>query len=440
MAKWGKNIITCFFIGCVVFIISNLFYNQFNFKSFNDGLTDFAFNQLYSFVLGLSNMFYFDLLEHRKWVKRDSVKRIIWGVLGSTVITLISLFVLRAFIAIIFNGESFSSFLEHEKIQYYQFGLWITLTIVIIFHFIYFYTKFQKKKVKESQIVAKNQTAKFESLKNQLDPHFLFNSLNVLTSLIGENPNQAEKFTTKLSKVYRYVLEQKDKDLIPLEDELKFAKSYMELLKMRFEDGINFSIPETVSNIELKIVPLSLQLLLENAVKHNVITSNNPLEINIYEENGYLVVKNNVSPKASLEKSTKVGLKNINQRYSLITKNKVEIENNNQVFKVKLPLLTQEIRIMKTDYLNNDSQKYIRAKKRVDDLKGFYGNLTSYCVVIPFLIFINYQTHWGFQWFWFPLFGWGLGIAIHAFTLFGYGQDWEDRKIREFMEKEENKF
>ena len=95
---------------------------------------------------------------------------------------------------------------------------------------------------------------------------------------------------------------------------------------------------------------------------------------------------------------------------------------------------------MKTDYLNNDSQKYIRAKKRVDDLKGFYGNLTSYCVVIPFLIFINYKTYWDFQWFWFPLFGWGLGLTIHAFTLFGYGQDWEDRKIREFMEKENKNF
>jgi hypothetical protein len=258
----------------------------------------------------------------------------------------------------------------------------------------------------------------------------------VLTSLIEENPKSAEKFTTKLSKVYRYVLEQKDKDLISLEDELKFAKSYMELLKMRFEDGILFSIPETVSDPELKIVPLALQLLLENAVKHNVITSENPLRIEIYEENGALVIQNNLNPKTSLEKSTKVGLKNIMQRYALVSKAKIEITKDNNVFKVKLPLLTQKIKIMKTDYIN-DSNKYIRAKKQIDDLKGFYGSAVAYCVVIPFLIYINYTTSWGFQWFWFPVFGWGLGIVIQAFQVFGYGANWEERKIRELMNKDQ---
>ena len=440
MRKLTKNILITFFIGVVIFLIDNGARGGFSHKSINELLVNFGLYQLYSFVIGFSNMYFFEYLNKRNWKEGDGIKRILIGFTGSVVVTIGCLFFLNMFTDMYFDGESLSEFLKEESFNRYKFSLWITLTVVAAFHVFYFYKKAQEKKVKESQIVAKNETAKFESLKNQLDPHFLFNSLNVLTSLIGENPDQAEKFTTKLSKVYRYVLEQKDKDLIPLEEELKFAKSYMELLKMRFEDGINFSIPETLSNSELKIVPLSLQLLLENAVKHNVITSNNPLEINIYEENGYLVIENNVNPKASLEKSTKVGLKNINQRYGLITKSKVEIENNDKIFKVKLPLLTQEIKIMKTDYLNNDSQKYIRAKKRVDDLKGFYGNLTSYCVVIPFLIFINYQTHWGFQWFWFPLFGWGLGLAIHAFTLFGYGQDWEDRKIREFMEKENNRF
>ena len=440
MNKLTKNILITFFIGIVIFLMDNGARGGFSYKSINELLVNFGVYQLYSFVIGLSNMYFFEYLNKRNWKEGDGLKRILIGFIGAVVITIGCLFFLNMFVDMYFDGETLSEFLKEETFSRYKFSLWITLTVVAAFHVFYFYKKSQERKVKESQIVAKTETAKFESLKNQLDPHFLFNSLNVLTSLIGENPNQAEKFTTKLSKVYRYVLEQKDKDLIPLEEELKFAKSYMELLKMRFEDGINFSIPVNVSNSELKIVPLSLQLLLENAVKHNVITSNNPLEINIYEKNGCLVVENNINPKASLEKSTKVGLKNINQRYSLITKNKVEIENNNKVFKVKLPLLTQEIKIMKTDYLSNDSQKYMRAKKRVDDLKGFYGNLASYCVVIPFLIFINYKTHWDFKWFWFPLFGWGLGLAVHAFTLFGYGQDWEERKIREYMEKENRKF
>ena len=192
-----------------------------------------------------------------------------------------------------------------------------------------------------------------------------------------------------------------------------------------------------MSQEEAKIVPLSLQLLLENAVKHNVITSEQPLRIEIYEENGYLVVENNINPKASLEKSTKVGLSNIKQRYQLVTDRQVVIEDINKVFKVKLPLLTREIKVIKTDYMNENA-KYLRAKKRVDDLKEFYGSLIAYVFVIPFLAYVNYRTYWGFQWFWFPMFGWGLGLTIHALKTFGIGNDWEERKIREIMEKDKN--
>lgn len=432
-----KNIIIVFIIGIIIFVLGNALYGQFEFDSFNDFVINFSFYQLYSFVLGLSNMTYFSYLEKQDWKESDRIKRIIIGIVGSIVITLLGLFLLRLISEMTMNDKTFMEFISNESYRNYQFGLWVTMSIVVTFHFVYFYNRYQQKKVKESQIVAKTESAKFESLKNQLDPHFLFNSLNVLTALIGENPKQAEKFTTKLSKVYRYVLQQKDKDLIPLEEELKFAKSYMELLNMRFEGGIKFSIPETVSNPDLKIVPLSLQLLLENAVKHNVITTDNPLNIKIYEENGFLSIENNINQKESIGKSTKVGLKNINQRYSLITNEEVEITNKNKIFKVRLPLLTQKIKRMKTDYLN-DSNKYIRAKKRVDELKGFYGNIVAYCVVIPFLIFVNYQTAWGYKWFWFPLFGWGLGIVIQAFTVFGYGSDWEERKIREIMDKDKN--
>ena len=433
----GKNILIVFIIGTIIFIIGNFLYGDFSFNSFNDFIINFAFYQLYSFVIGFSNMMFFTYLSNREWEEGDKVRRIIIGIVGSVIISMICLFLLRMFTEMTMGNKTFVDFIANERIINYQFGLWVSLTVVITFHFVYFYNRYQQKKVKESQIVAKTESAKFESLKNQLDPHFLFNSLNVLTALIGENPLQAEKFTTKLSKVYRYVLQQKDKDLIPLEEELKFAKSYMELLNMRYEGGIIFSIPETVSNPDLKIVPLSLQLLLENAVKHNVITSDNPLKIKIYEENGFLSIENNINKKDTFGKSTKVGLKNINQRYSLITNETVEITNKNKIFKVKLPLLTQKIKTMKTDYLN-DSNKYIRAKKRVDELKGFYGNIIAYCVVIPFLIFVNYQTSWHYKWFWFPVFGWGLGIVIQAFTVFGYGSDWEERKIREIMNKDKN--
>lgn len=434
MSEKGKNILIVFIIGTLIFVIGSAFFNRFQFEGFDDFIRDFIIYQLYAFVLGYSNMAYFKYLESLKWAEGTRVKRIAIGIAGSTILSIVGLFIIRMVISVFYQGNSFLEYWKGERIENFYFGIWATTTVVIIFHVIYFYNRYQKTKVKESQIVAKTETAKFESLKNQLDPHFLFNSLNVLTSLIGENPYQAEKFTTKLSKVYRYVLEQKDKDLVSLEEELRFAKSYMQLLQMRFEEAIEFSISETISDEDLKIVPLSLQLLLENAVKHNVITSGHPLKIRIYEDEGYLVVENTVNPKASLEKSTKVGLKNIQQRYELISSNKVSISNNGKLFKVKLPLLTQKIKVMRTDYMN-ESAKYMRAKKRVDDLKGFYGSLVSYIVIIPFLILLNYKTSWDFQWFWFPVFGWGLGLAIQAINIYGIGGNWEQQKIKEIMEK-----
>jgi hypothetical protein len=234
------------------------------------------------------------------------------------------------------------------------------------------------------------------------------------------------------------VLEQKNKDLIPFDEELDFARTYMELLKMRFEDAVQFEIPGRSGNPDYKIVPLSLQILLENAVKHNVISSDNPLKIKIFEENGFLVVENRISKKNTLEKSTKVGLQNIKERYELITKRPVLISNTKDQFKVSLPLLTQKIKNMNTERI--EESKYIRARKKVDDLKGFYGSLISYIIVIPFLFFIWYKFTPGvIQWFWFPALGWGIGLVFQGFRIYGnpiLGDDWEERKIREYMDKE----
>src|SRR5690606_1094094 len=156
-------------------------------------------------------------------------------------------------------------FIAGENFQMYFIALMFTLVISLFFHAFYFYKELQENKVKEQKVIAGTASAKFESLKNQIDPHFLFNSLNVLTSLIEENPDNAQRFTTSLSKVYRYVLEQKDKELVSVEEELAFAKTYMELLTMRFENSLFYDVPQNLENPEAKVVPLSLQLLLENA-------------------------------------------------------------------------------------------------------------------------------------------------------------------------------
>lgn len=266
----------------------------------------------------------------------------------------------------------------------------------------------------------------------------------MLTSLIEENPTQAQKFTTSLSKVYRYVLEQKNKELVSVEEELSFARTYIDLLKMRFENSIQCEIPENLSNPEAKIVPLSLQLLLENAVKHNQVSQENPLVISIYESEGNLIIKNNLQPKNIIKKSSGIGLLNIKQRYALLTSRKVVIQLSHEEnwFMVSLPMLTKQILVMnqKAENMENISyEKMKRAHKKVEEVKSFYGNLTSYCIIIPFLIVVNLLTT-DFLWFFFPMLGWGLGVLFHYMNTFNknpfFGKNWEQRKIREFMEKD----
>ncbi len=445
MQKVVKEIIVTFIIGTLVFIVGTVFFEDYEHVSTKQYLITFGFYQLYAFVLGYGNAAYFGFLEKRQWKDNEGAKRIFIGVLGSIVLTILGLFLLRVFTSVVFYGHTFSYFIENEKLKNYSFGFWITMIIVAIFHLIYFYNSYQKRKIKEQKVIAGTASAKFNALKNQLDPHFLFNSLNVLTSLIDENPNNAQKFTTSLSKIYRYVLEQKNKDLITVDEELSFAKTYMSLLKMRFEDSIVFEMPDRALNPEAKVVPLSLQLLLENAVKHNIVTSSKPLFIKIYEENERLVVENNLQIKQIIKKSSGVGLSNIIQRYKLLTKKSVLISETKTHFKVAVPILTKQISVMKSLPERQLDSTYIRARKYVDNLREFYYHAITYCMVIPFLAFINYMTYWKVKWFLFSMVGWGIGLAFHALNVYGKGKifgtkQWEDKKIKEFMEQERKNY
>lgn len=409
-------------------------------ENFTGELMKFGIYLLYSVLIGTSNIWTVYTLDiYFPWTENPK-KRVALGIIGAILASMSSILLARIIIVLGFFGKSWEYFITNESEISYVVSFLISMVVVMGFYSYYFYKEISKKEIQEHQVVAKTETAKFESLKSQIDPHFLFNSLNVLTSLIGENPKQAERFTTKLSQIYRYVLEQKDKDLVELEEELNFAKTYMELLKMRFEDAVQFELPETISQNHYKIVPLSLQLLLENAVKHNIISSEMPLYIKIIEENGTLIIANNYNEKQVLHKGAGVGLKNITERYALLTERKIFIEKDETEFKIKLPLLTQKTKNMNTSPLNEEN-RYIKARKRVEKMKDFYSNLASYCIIIPLLAYINYKTFWDFKWFYFPMIGWGVGLLFHFLDAFGYhiflGKDWEERKIKELMDETE---
>jgi hypothetical protein len=399
-----------------------------------------GYNLLYAIVLTLLNVFFFDYINHKVQWKKYGRYRIMIGAAGSITLTMAGIFLIRLVVEMALTGVGWDAFIAGENGLYYFIALLITTVVSILFHAIYFYKHWQEGKVKEQKIIAGTASAKFDALKNQLDPHFLFNSLNVLTSLIDEDPQQAQKFTTALSKVYRYVLEQKNKDLVSVDEELEFARTYVQLLKMRFEDSLIFEIPEVSQNPDARIVPLSLQLLLENAVKHNVVTAAKPLLIKVTEEDGRLIISNNLQEKQVVKKGSGVGLHNIRQRYDILSDRKVTIHKTENNFSVQLPILTKKISVMETQQSYIEDKRYEKARQRVEAIKGFYGNLAAYCLVIPSLAWLNYVTT-DFPWVIFPTLGWGFGVLMHGMEAYGYnplwGKRWEEKKIRELMEKED---
>ncbi|MFV0210577.1 histidine kinase [Empedobacter falsenii] len=364
----------------------------------------------------------------------DNPKSEIWKYfVQSIVFTQLLYFVFVNFDNLFFIKKVFYS----HWINYFLVGI-ITIIFLLFFYFL------ERRRYKlETKIVlestkAETATANFETLKNQLDPHFLFNSLNVLTGLIEENPANAIDFTTSLSKIYRYVLEQKDKEVVPIQEEINFAKTYVKLLKLRFENSIDFEIEQTTFFENEFIVPLSLQILLENTIKHNVVSEQKPLKIKIYKRDDSLIVENSFQPKETIKDSTGIGLKNIINRYQLISNREVNIEKNEQLFRVELPILTQKNTTMNTQNFD-EQQAYLRAIERAKELKKFYAHLGTYVVMSLFFFILNLVTSNGHWWFYWPVLGWGLGVALNAVKVFAYGSGWEENKAKEILEKEQNK-
>jgi sensor histidine kinase YesM len=443
MIDFIKEFGKAFLLGIVVFIIISLlrYSNGLEYSSIKQLLIVFAYNQLYAVVLYLANGYFFKYIFIRFKLTFFTLKTISILSIGVLGITTISVFFIRIVHEVIFGSRTLIQFVSEENPQEYYITLIISLVVSYFILAVFYYRHTQESKVNEQKIIAGTASAKFDALKNQLDPHFLFNSLNVLTSLIEENPEAATRFTTALSKVYRYVLEQKNKDLVSLEEELQFAKLYMSLIKMRFEDSIEFSIPENLSNPEAKVVPLSLQLLLENAVKHNIVTPTKKLFISITEEDGNLLVTNNLQTKKAINPSTGVGLQNIRQRYQLLTNRPVFINKDELNFTVSIPLLTKQNTVMETQDTYINELKYDRAKEYVEKLKGFYVHFVIYLLMMPIFIYLNSRST-GFPWALFPIIGWGFGIAGHAMETFNYnpllGRNWEERKIKQFMEEDKS--
>lgn len=199
--------------------------------------------------------------------------------------------------------------------------------------------------VKQQRIIVENEELRtesvrhqYESLKNQLNPHMLFNSLNTLLSLIRESPTKAIDYTQELSRVLRYTLQDDDRRSVTLAEEMQFAEAYIYLMKMRYEDNLRFDIHIDQSMNSMLLPPMSVQLLIENAIKHNEISNRNPLTISIRTEGGMLSVSNRIQPKRLTPAGPGIGLDNLAIRYNLLWQQEIQISAENGIFSVRLPL------------------------------------------------------------------------------------------------------
>ncbi|MDP2114958.1 MAG: histidine kinase [Bacteroidota bacterium] len=203
---------------------------------------------------------------------------------------------------------------------------------------IMFFKNWKEAAVQQEKLKREQLALQYETLKSQVNPHFLFNNLNSLTSLISSNPDKAIEFVKKLSEVYRYILDQKDQELVTLDIELRFLESYIFLQKIRF--GTNLDVQIDVNAKNLKVIPLSLQMLVENAIKHNEISDKKPLQIRIFTtDDQFLVVENRLQKKSGSEGSGS-GIQNISDRYKFFTEKEMTINFNLEHFRVSIPLLT----------------------------------------------------------------------------------------------------
>jgi len=284
----------------------------------------------------LGARFFKDVKASSEKVKRKVVIRLLIfyaAVLAISTVFFISVFYVQ-YRMFNYGFENFKSALLNLEMKGFIVA---TLVGFAIGALVFFYSQWSDALKREQKLAQEKLIFQYETLRNQVNPHFLFNSLNTLSSLVRTNPELSEEYIQKFSAIYRYILENQESNLVPLSYELQFVRDYFSLQKIRDEEKISLKI-QLNNEEKLEVLPVSLQLLVENALKHNSATRGNPLEIVIHNEGlDKLVVRNNLQPKTNITASSKKGLENLNERSRLILNREIEILQSENSFVVKIP-------------------------------------------------------------------------------------------------------
>jgi sensor histidine kinase YesM len=293
-----------------------------------------SFTCLIWLFLWLGNAYLSNWIDQKISWHEKPVLRLTVGIAGMLVYTIASVYGV-----VFFYRWAFDFYVSDDLSSFLYSSIIITTIISMFMTSRSFLLNWRQSAIDAEASKRESIRAHYESLKNQVNPHFLFNSLNALTNLVHEDPDKAVTFIKQLSEVYRYVLDSRSKEVVPLKEEVHFLQSYLYLQQIRF--GEKLTVAMNLDDVNGTIAPLALQMLVENAIKHNVISEDDPLTIHVFRQQQKLIVENSLHRKKVMpEESNGLGLENIRKRYSFLTDHPVEVKETDTVFRVTLPILS----------------------------------------------------------------------------------------------------
>ncbi|RQO76524.1 histidine kinase [Pedobacter sp. KBW01] len=322
--------LSSFFLG-VLTSIPKIAEHRFNLY---EALADAAVTFLFAVLIWYYNVFTLPAYTSRDVASGFSMIRLIKGLFFGILL----MFLLSCLQQYLLSSIHFGPVMLMFEVR----GILVNITFYMFLNLLYQNYQNQQVGIELERTKSDNLGAQYELLKQQVNPHFLFNSLNTLKYMVESNDKHSVEFILKLSDFYRFTLESRKHDLIKLAEELDILEAYLFLLKARFEEGIDLSIDIDKSYQQSLIPPFTLQLLIENCIKHNVLSIHKPLQIRLYMDGNFIVVENKIQPKRTPEASTGIGLENINQRYSHLLNKEIIITKTDTHFSIKLPLIHED--------------------------------------------------------------------------------------------------
>lgn len=329
-------LIGCFFQFSLDVIFSLIYRNHPLFSGF--------FNYLLSIAISFAVMY--GLVKMAEWMNRklswekSPGGRFYFQIFSITFFVVLMVMGIRTIFNVVIYPTGFIRLMDEMVIG--VFFLFVAILMVFIDIGVHLLNKWRFSQTEIERFKKENLETQFEMLRTQINPHFLFNSLNTLSSLIYQNQDTASNYVREMSTVYRYILEKRKSETVTMQEELSFTESYIYMLSLRFEEKIKFELNIDERFMDKVVAPLTLQILIENAVKHNIVSQRKPLTIKIYTQvDNTLVVSNNLQPKTTSSYSSGIGLNNIRSRLEILTDRKMKVEETETDFTVTIPLLDE---------------------------------------------------------------------------------------------------